>query len=97
MSAYVNALNHRRQTSLHLACLKGYPPLVDMLLAYGADSSIRDSNGLLPLHIASKRGRARVVRMLLETEQMGGTVNSLGVGNAAWINSTGGSGVREVS
>ena len=94
---YVNALNHRNQTSLHLACLKGYPPLVEMLLAYGADSSLRDSNGLLPLHIASKHGRAIVVRMLLETEQMGGTGDSLGEGNAAWVNSTSGSGVRETA
>jgi ankyrin repeat protein len=41
---YVNVLNSKHETPLHLACSKNNSPIVQLLVAFGADPYIKDSN-----------------------------------------------------
>ena len=40
----VNILNFKHETPLHLACSKNDSPIVQLLVAFGADPFIKDSN-----------------------------------------------------
>ena len=40
----VNILNSKQETSLHLACSKNDSPIVQLLVAFGADPYIKESN-----------------------------------------------------
>jgi ankyrin repeat protein len=40
----VNILNSKQETPLHLACSKNHSPIVQLLVAFGADPCIKDSN-----------------------------------------------------
>lgn len=42
-----------RSSPLHLACLKGDPPLVQKLLRHGAKSNSPDASGMFPVHLAA--------------------------------------------
>jgi len=54
------------RTTLHLAAMKGYLPIVQMLLEKGMDINARDNYGWTPLHLAAERGQQAVVKALLE-------------------------------
>ncbi|RZC34651.1 Ankyrin repeat domain containing protein, partial [Asbolus verrucosus] len=52
--ADVNALTDRQETSLHIACQEGNIDCIHMLLHYGADATIPDWEGVLPI-VATRR------------------------------------------
>lgn len=43
--------------------------MVRMLLSYGADANIQDSEGITALMFASERGHTHIARLLLERSQ----------------------------
>ncbi|XP_008289680.1 KN motif and ankyrin repeat domain-containing protein 4-like [Stegastes partitus] len=57
------------QTALHLAVRHGRVVMVRLLLSYGADANIQDSQGTTALMFASERGHTHVARLLLERSQ----------------------------
>jgi ankyrin repeat protein len=52
-------------TALHIAALKGYRDVAELLLANGANVNIKDNSGMTPLHIAAGFGNKDVVQLLL--------------------------------
>ena len=60
----LNAANSQGQTALMLAAVSGNRRNVRSLLLRGADSELRDSEGLMALNLAKQNGHAEVVRML---------------------------------
>ncbi|KAG9449534.1 hypothetical protein H6P81_009499 [Aristolochia fimbriata] len=52
-------------TALHLACLYGFGPCVQLLLERGASLETRDEEGAIPLHDACAGGFAEIVDLLL--------------------------------
>lgn len=61
----VNAAGVGCGTSLHLACYSPDIEIVEELLRRGADPSLRDFNGKIPLHIAIVQSTEQVVKTLL--------------------------------
>jgi len=54
-------------TALHIAAASGNAPLVELLLANGADPNAHDTgDNATPLHYAAERGWIEVVRLLVE-------------------------------
>lgn len=51
-------------TPLHSAAKSGHPDIVEMLLLKGADPSIKDSTGRLPLEVAEYHGQSAVTARL---------------------------------
>lgn len=66
----INAQNATGETALQLAVLKGYEPLVKLLLAKGADITILDAKGQTVLHVATRNwgncGSTAVATLLLD-------------------------------
>ncbi|KAH7037056.1 ankyrin repeat-containing domain protein [Microdochium trichocladiopsis] len=54
------------KTALHFAARLGTMPVVELLLARGAQADVYDSQDMTPLHEASARGNTEVVRKLLD-------------------------------
>ena len=52
-------------TALHLASIRGYLEISELLTSSGADVNIRDRYGSTALHYASYFGRLKIVRLLL--------------------------------
>jgi ankyrin repeat protein len=52
-------------TALHLACLYGYLPCVQLLLQRGANLEVKDEEGGLALHDACAGGFTEIVRLLV--------------------------------
>lgn len=48
-AAAVNCPNNDNNTPLFYACTASHVPIIRLLLSYGADSSVRNSSGLLPI------------------------------------------------
>lgn len=59
----VNKLNHKDESALMLAALKGYQDLAEMLIRKGADVN---KPGWTPLHYAASKGELGVINLLLE-------------------------------
>ncbi|XP_041940161.1 BRCA1-associated RING domain protein 1 [Alosa sapidissima] len=57
--------NHKGETPLHLAAIKGDVEAVKRLLEQGADPNLKDNAGWTPLHEASNHGHAAVVEALI--------------------------------
>lgn len=57
------------QTALHLAVKHGRVVTVRLLLSYGADANIQDSQGTTALMFAAERGHTHAARLLLERSQ----------------------------
>lgn len=53
-------------SALHYAVMKGRMPIVDLLLARGADVNSRTRNGTTPLHTAALYARKEIAERLLE-------------------------------
>ena len=51
-------------TSLHVACTTGNVPVVELLLAHGADVSTKTKNGCTPLALAKDREFEKIVELL---------------------------------
>ena len=64
--AYVNAKSAQNGwTALHFASAQDRPGIVTLLLAQGADSTLKDPAGFTPLHYAALHGNTEVVQILL--------------------------------
>ncbi|KAJ8396360.1 hypothetical protein AAFF_G00019370 [Aldrovandia affinis] len=70
--------NHKGETPLHLAAIKGDVEAVKELLAQGADPNLKDHAGWTPLHEACNLGHLGVVEALL---QQGALLNTPGYQN----------------
>uniref|UniRef100_A0A2P2QKW6 Uncharacterized protein MANES_09G062100 n=1 Tax=Rhizophora mucronata TaxID=61149 RepID=A0A2P2QKW6_RHIMU len=54
-------------TALHLVCLYGYFPCVQLLLQRGANLEARDEDGAIPLHDACAGGFTEIVQLLINS------------------------------
>lgn len=70
--------NHRGETLLHLASIKGDIPSVEYLLQHGGDPNVKDHAGWTPLHEACNHGHLKVVELLLQHKAL---VNTTGYQN----------------
>ncbi|XP_006162659.1 BRCA1-associated RING domain protein 1 [Tupaia chinensis] len=70
--------NHRGETLLHLASIKGDVPAVEYLLQNGSDPNVKDHAGWTPLHEACNHGHLKVVELLLQHKAL---VNTTGYQN----------------
>ncbi|XP_071722895.1 uncharacterized protein [Rutidosis leptorrhynchoides] len=52
-------------TALHLTCLYGHLPCVQLLLERGADLEVKDEEGAMPLHDACAGGFAEIAQLLV--------------------------------
>nr|KAF6493727.1 BRCA1 associated RING domain 1 [Rousettus aegyptiacus] len=70
--------NHRGETLLHIASIKGDVPSVEYLLQNGSDPNVKDHAGWTPLHEACSHGHLKVVELLLQHKAL---VNTTGYQN----------------
>ncbi|KAH9671146.1 ANK REP REGION domain-containing protein [Citrus sinensis] len=56
-----------RDTALHLTCLYGYLPCVQLLLERGASLEAKDEDGAIPLHDACAGGFIEIVQLLINS------------------------------
>ncbi|XP_058520956.1 BRCA1-associated RING domain protein 1 [Ochotona princeps] len=70
--------NHRGETLLHVAAIKGDIPSVEYLLNNGSDPNVKDNAGWTPLHEACNLGHLKVVELLLQHKAL---VNTTGYQN----------------
>ncbi|KAK2849669.1 hypothetical protein Q7C36_008452 [Tachysurus vachellii] len=70
--------NHKGETPLHLAAIKGDVETTRELLEQGADPNLKDHAGWTPLHEACNLGHVGVVELLL---QQGALINTPGYEN----------------
>ncbi len=66
--AAVNERDKRGRTPLHYACEHASPVLVELLLSYGAYSTISDNNGFYPEDLVEGPHRLSIVRLLRNHE-----------------------------
>ncbi|XP_034936142.1 ankyrin repeat domain-containing protein 16-like [Chelonus insularis] len=69
--AEVDAIKRADWTPLMLACTKDGPDAIESikkLIKAGANLSLRNKDGWMPLHIASRVGNANIIKLLLEVE-----------------------------
>lgn len=62
-------------TPLHFASEKGYAKTCHLLLQYGAQLNVQDTNGQTPLHIAVQEEKDAVVNVFIENPQVTGVVD----------------------
>ncbi|XP_075685756.1 BRCA1-associated RING domain protein 1 isoform X2 [Rhinoderma darwinii] len=70
--------NHKGETMLHVASIKGEIQAVEELLKSGANPNVKDNAGWTPLHEACNHGHADVVEVLLRHQAL---VNTTGYQN----------------
>nr|XP_013013234.1 BRCA1-associated RING domain protein 1 isoform X2 [Cavia porcellus] len=70
--------NHRGETLLHIASIKGDTSSVEYLLQNGSDPNVKDNAGWTPLHEACNHGHLKVVELLLRHQAL---VNTTGYQN----------------
>ncbi|XP_036277733.1 BRCA1-associated RING domain protein 1 isoform X2 [Pipistrellus kuhlii] len=70
--------NHKGETLLHVASIKGDIPSVAYLLQNGSDPNVKDHAGWTPLHEACSHGHLEVVELLLQHKAL---VNTPGYQN----------------
>lgn len=62
--ADLNIQNKRGETALYWAAMKGYAPVVKILLSYDADPSLKTTSGKTALDVAKKYKREKVIELL---------------------------------
>ncbi|KAG9477529.1 hypothetical protein GDO78_002761 [Eleutherodactylus coqui] len=70
--------NHKGETMLHVASIKGNAQAVEELLKSGANPNVKDNAGWTPLHEACNHGHTDVVEVLLQHQAL---VNTTGYQN----------------
>ncbi|KAM8789800.1 BRCA1-associated RING domain protein 1 [Rhynchonycteris naso] len=70
--------NHKGETLLHIASIKGDLSSVEYLLQNGSDPNVKDHAGWTPLHEACSHGHLKVVELLLQHRAL---VNTTGYQN----------------
>ncbi|WYZ42254.1 hypothetical protein EsH8_V_001149 [Colletotrichum jinshuiense] len=65
-SCDVNEISSLGRSALSIACSNGTVDIVAILLSNGANASLADTGGMMPIHVAAQNGHAEVVRLLLE-------------------------------
>ncbi|XP_026286770.1 BRCA1-associated RING domain protein 1-like [Frankliniella occidentalis] len=70
--------NHKGETPLHVACIKGNVDRIRTLLSANASPNTKDNAGWTPLHEAAIRGFTEVVELLLKA---GALIDVPGTGN----------------
>jgi ankyrin repeat protein len=65
-AAFVDAVDYRRHSALHMAAGLGLVDAVTLLVAHGADVNLTDAEMLTPLHKAIESARVGTVQALLE-------------------------------
>lgn len=70
--------NHRGETLLHIASIKGDISSVEYLLQNGNDPNVKDHAGWTPLHEACSHGHLKIVELLLQHNAL---VNTTGYHN----------------
>ncbi|XP_066137269.1 BRCA1-associated RING domain protein 1 isoform X1 [Saccopteryx bilineata] len=70
--------NHKGETLLHIASIKGDLSSVEYLLQNGSDPNVKDHAGWTPLHEACSHGHLKVVELLLQHKAL---VNTTGYQN----------------
>ncbi|TYJ50727.1 hypothetical protein E1A91_A01G229500v1 [Gossypium mustelinum] len=64
-------------TALHLTCLYGYLPCVQLLLERGANLEAKDEDGAIPLHDACAGGFIEIVQLLLDRASNSGCLKRM--------------------
>jgi len=67
MNGTINDPIEDGDTALHLCCLYGYLPCVQLLLDRGASPEIKDEEGAIPLHDACAGGYTEIVQLLINS------------------------------
>lgn len=62
--ADINTQASDSASALYEACKNEHEPVVEFLLSQGADANKANKDGMLPLHVASKKGNSRSARAL---------------------------------
>src|SRR5204862_411841 len=66
LGADIGIRNPAGHTALHIAALAGQANVAKVLIAHGADKTVRlDHNGETPLHLAALLGRRKVIDLLI--------------------------------
>uniref|UniRef100_A0A6B2LIQ6 Uncharacterized protein n=1 Tax=Arcella intermedia TaxID=1963864 RepID=A0A6B2LIQ6_9EUKA len=66
----VNHYNYDKFTPLHTAATMGHQKLVELLLQYGANPTLKDARGVTPIDIARKKGISMEVLLNPEIDQL---------------------------
>jgi len=69
--ANLNLATRDGSTALHKAAAEGYTEIVRTLLHHGADTSIKNLDGSLPLALAAKNDRKAVIKILMSNSKAG--------------------------
>lgn len=62
----VNSFDRAGMSPLHLAILRGDYLVANILLVWGADPNVKNTNEETPLHLAAKMGNYELVHLLVE-------------------------------
>lgn len=65
-SAFINQVDHRGLTALHMAAFQGRTEFVELCLRSGARTDMGDSYQRTPLHMACYKGNDSVIKLLLD-------------------------------
>lgn len=72
--ADINTQASDSASALYEACKNEHEPVVEFLLSQGADANKANKDGMLPLHVASKKGNYRSAQAPSHTGGEGGRV-----------------------
>ncbi|VUC35566.1 unnamed protein product [Clonostachys rosea] len=68
----VSSLTSSQKTPLHFSASRGFPDIIEYLVAAGANLNTKDANGNTPLHLAAREGQVKTVKLLVELGAMEG-------------------------